>query len=148
MINKPTRVTQTTRTLIDHIYTNIDVDSLLTGVVLSDISDHYGIFINANIQHINKKKMGTNFVRDLKNFDLSSFLNELSVQLTKLPINQIDAIDTQFNNFVSVFNDAVNTHASLRKATRKEKRLQSKPWLTAALLKSIKSKNKMYAQNT
>ena len=52
----------------------------------------------------------------------------------------------QFEEFVKLFTDTVNFHAPRRRATRKEKKLKSKPWLTQGLLKSIKLKNKMYKQ--
>ena len=52
----------------------------------------------------------------------------------------------QFEEFVKLFTDIVNFHAPRRRATRKEKKLKSKPWLTQGLLKSIKLKNKMYKQ--
>ena len=38
----------------------------------------------------------------------------------------------------------LNTHAPLRKYTRKEKKLKVKPWLNKTLLKSIKKKKNMF----
>ena len=49
LITKPTWVTETTATLIDHILTNnIDtVSDHLQGLLCTDISDHYAIFLIA-----------------------------------------------------------------------------------------------------
>ena len=55
-------------------------------------------------------------------------------------------MDQQFDKFVNDFTKIVNTHAPLKRATRREKRLISKPWLTKGLLKSIKSKNKIFSR--
>ena len=47
MINRPTRVTSTTCTLIDNIFTNnysIDSDNF-NGILKADITDHYPIFL-------------------------------------------------------------------------------------------------------
>ena len=52
----------------------------------------------------------------------------------------------QFDKFVNDFTEIVNTHAPLKRATTREKRLISKPWLTKGLLKSIKSKNKIFSR--
>ena len=46
---------------------------------------------------------------------------------------------------MSIFAAVVDKHAPLKRASRKEKRLQQKPWLSTLLLKSAKRKNKMYA---
>ena len=51
----------------------------------------------------------------------------------------------QFEKFLILFTSAVNAHAPLRTRSRKEQKLQKKLWLSSALLKSIKIKNKMYA---
>ena len=51
MINKPTRVTTDSATIIDNIFTNnaIDLNNCLHGIFITDISDHYPIFhINLN----------------------------------------------------------------------------------------------------
>ena len=44
LITKPTRVTYSSKTIIDHVLTN-DTDSILTpGVLTYSISDHYPVF--------------------------------------------------------------------------------------------------------
>ena len=49
MINKPTRVSTSNATIIDHILTNsfLDQDGF-TGIVKTDISDHFPIFLISN----------------------------------------------------------------------------------------------------
>ena len=42
--------------------------------------------------------------------------------------------------------DATNKHIPLRKLSRKEMKLKSKPWITKGLLKSISTKNKLFQQ--
>ena len=49
VINKPTRITKRSATAIDHIITNTLVNTdLKTGIIKSDISDHFPIFLIAN----------------------------------------------------------------------------------------------------
>ena len=40
-INKPTRVTSSTVTCIDHVYANLPVNDIESHVLLSNVSDHY-----------------------------------------------------------------------------------------------------------
>ena len=44
VITKPTRLTDHTKTLIDHIYTNEPISNITTGIGLLDISDHLPVF--------------------------------------------------------------------------------------------------------
>jgi len=129
------------------------------GVAISDISDHYGIFVNINCKTNSHKQKASIQIRDMKNFKLKEFIEDLNQKLESCPINDIESVDSQFNLFVensvdSQFNlfvenflTVVNNHAPPpRQPIRKEKRLQQKPWLNAELLKQIKLKNKMYAK--
>ena len=54
VINKPTRITKTNATLIDHILTNdfVNTDSS-TGIVKIDILDHFPIFFITSVQFFN-----------------------------------------------------------------------------------------------
>ena len=58
LINKPTRVTHKTATLIDNIFTNIykNENKYLTGILTTDISDHYIIFHIAPLQFREQKE--------------------------------------------------------------------------------------------
>jgi len=47
--------------------------------------------------------------------------------------------------FFSIFQKIVDKHAPPKNASRKEKRLLTKSWLTRGLLKSIKHKNFLFA---
>ena len=48
--------------------------------------------------------------------------------------------------FLQIIIDATNKHAPLKKLSRKEMKLKSKPWITKGLLKSISTKNKLFQQ--
>ena len=48
MTHKPTRITFTCASLIDHIYSNNLTQNSLSGIIITDISDHFGTF---NIEH-------------------------------------------------------------------------------------------------
>jgi len=44
LITKPTRISSHSATLIDHIYTNKQDIEAISGVIITDVSDHFGIF--------------------------------------------------------------------------------------------------------
>ena len=147
-INKPTRISISTKSLLDHIYTNDFSHSLFSGIALCDISDHLPTFtVTKDIKYI-KKKSEEVYIRDRKIFSEELFCQDLYKQLGDLHVTESRSPHDQFEEFVKLFTDIVNFHVGLprRRATRKEKKLKSKPWLTQGLLKSIKLKNKMYKQ--
>ena len=151
LINVPTCITQSSKTLIDHIYTNVSIFPKSTvathsGVVVSGISDHHGTFVSVSLKSAYKKKASSfSFIRDMKNFQLERFTDDLSQNFSNFSVENSDLVDSSFNKFISIFAAVVDKHAPLKRASRKEKRLQQKPWLSALLLKSVKRKNKMYA---
>ena len=52
--------------------------------------------------------------------------------------------DTHFNLFMQAISSVIEKHAPLQTMSRKQKRIQQKPWLTKGLLASIKNKQKLY----
>ena len=146
IINKPTRITPTSKTLLDHIYTNNTLSNytLSGGIFLCDFSDHCGAFV---LIPVNKPKLMNDneiYIRDLSHFQLESFLVYLSSQMNSLNISDSENINDLCDIFIDKFAKTVNNHAPLRKATRKESRLKSKPWLFPGLLKCVKRKNGMF----
>ena len=44
LISRPTRITYSSETILDHILTNLSYDSVRSGIVVSDITDHLPVF--------------------------------------------------------------------------------------------------------
>ena len=59
-ILKPTRITKSTATLIDHIYSNDILLNSASGIIINDVADHFGTF------HIIKNKSKTIPVKTIK----------------------------------------------------------------------------------
>ena len=80
LITKPTRVTQTTATLIDHVLTNnFDVwGKHRQGILCTDISDHYAVFhINGNTMCKSKDCLSPTVKRDLSHRNVQKFIDEM-----------------------------------------------------------------------
>ena len=81
-------------------------------------------------------------IRDMKNFSLELFCNDLSLKMNNFKVSEDSSPHHQSQTFIDIFTNTVNFHAPYRCTTRKEKKLKEKPWLTKSLLKSIKQKTK------
>ena len=81
----------------------------------------------------------------MKNVCIFDFLFDLYQQLSQsIHHNENSTVNSQFETFVDIFPTVVNNHALLCNASRKQKRIRKKPWLTPGIYKSILTKNKMY----
>ena len=52
--------------------------------------------------------------------------------------------DEAYNKFLKKFSDLLDIHAPMKEMSKKEKKIQEKPWLTQGLLKSINKKRKLF----
>ena len=79
VINKPTRITKNTATSIDHIFINsVTTTKFKTGVIKSDISDHFPIFFVADYNiHIKETKEHFIFSRNLSDISVEKFKYKL-----------------------------------------------------------------------
>jgi len=65
-IDIPTRISPQSQTLIGHIYTNITREMVdCAGVAISNISHHYGIFVNINCKTNLHKQKASIQIRDI-----------------------------------------------------------------------------------
>ena len=127
IINEPTRITPTSRTLLDVIITN-KVDIVLSSVVSScNFSDHDMIFAEINIEKP-PKQIEIKTFRSLKNYSSEAFCNEL-IKYTALLNNLLDTddINQQVKVLTSVFMTCLNSIAPI--VTKKIHRPPA-PWMT------------------
>ena len=149
LITKPTRVTDTSASLIDHIFASSLSNPVCPGIILNDISDHFmtycAISLRAKPQSTKQIKY---LVRDFNNLKIEDFLCRLDNDMRHFApfLNDITADNYNFifNKFLLIVRSAIDFYAPLRQASRRQKRIQSKPWLTKGLLVSIKRKQKLY----
>ena len=74
IITKPTRITNYTATLIDHIYTN-NTKQMISGIATIDISDHLPTFCIVDIP-LQKQKL-KRYYRDYRQFDSELYLQDV-----------------------------------------------------------------------
>ncbi len=79
----------------------------------------------------------------MKKFVLKDFLNELNDKLEIIFEKTLEA-EGYWNLFEKIYSDVLNKHAPLRSRSRKERKMFNKPWITKGIMKSIKTKKKLY----
>ena len=86
VINKPSRITDSSATVIDHIWTNLHSHQIKSGAILSPLSDHLPVYMSINLQKhfpftLQQKRFFTSqnitkFNQELKEIDILPILCE------------------------------------------------------------------------
>jgi len=142
-ITLPTRITHSTSTLIDNIYTNLsDTMTTHSAVLTYDISDHLPVLIL--IGNITKPKNSPLTIKCRPTDDhtmqntLTYLKNTNWDYLKHLPIN--DA----WNSFHSKINEVIETLSPLKLITIPHTRVIKQPWMSTGLLQSSRTSNKLF----
>ena len=137
IINKPTRITVTSKSLIDLIFTNQESRVVSHGVIDCGISDHCLVYVVRKIAVPTNNRHKYITTRSFKNFNSSFFIQELQ-SLPWGDIEFLDSPDEMWDVWKQLFTSVANKHAPL-----KTKRVRHKvsPWLTPDLKGMIIKRN-------
>ena len=81
----------------------------------------------------------------MKNFILENFIFELNSQLSGINFDSAHKnVNSHAHELTTLFKAVLDKHAPLRAMSQNKKRLSKKPWITRGLLKSIRTKNKLF----
>ena len=148
-ITLPTRITDTSATLIDHIFMKSDIrnieDTNLSGNIFTDISDHLPNFLLVGLNNDNCTSRDRPLIRIYGEKNMNKFKQQL--QDNKV-INELlmesdceKAYDTLYKHYIEIYNSCF----PLKRLSRK--RSKDKKWITSGLLKCIREKKIDYTKN-
>ena len=131
--------------LLDHIFTNFH-NSFKTGILHYDISDHLPVFINIPLpSRVNSDSFS---LTSKKQYRLHSMANKAKFSELLSNTNWDNILDTNDVNtntekVIKHVMDLYNDSFPLKTKFISQKRSQN-PWITNAVLNSIKNKNKLF----
>ena len=131
LITEPTRITETSATLIDFIFTNCPDKVLCSGVRHIGISDHSMVYVYRKLA-INGQSKGHTY-RNFRSFNRDKFRSDVASQDWD-HINNSSNPNDMWNEWKESFLAIVNKHAPLR-TTRV--RARGSPWITSELKKQM-----------
>ena len=108
LINRPTRVTSTSYSLIDNIWTNNYTNCIKSGIIYESISDHFPIFSlfmnksNNNYINYNDSNKETITYRNFNQDNILKFKQALSEVQWDL-ITHINNLNVAYDNFLLIF---------------------------------------------
>ncbi|XP_053398328.1 uncharacterized protein LOC128556711 [Mercenaria mercenaria] len=141
LVDMPTRVTCTTKTIIDHLYTNFSQNISEINVPAISISDHFPVCFTRKVSSTVPKGPLHHMIqyRNMKHFDESVFLESLEQQpwsILDIYEDPNDALDT----FNSLFNDVLNRHAPFKQ--KRVKHVHLPDWYNPEILQATKERDK------
>ena len=144
VIIKPTRVTKNTATAIDHIFINpITTTKFKTGIIKSDILDHFPIFFVADYNiHIKETKERFIFRCELPNISVEIFKYKLHTGSWDSITNSSDR-NKAYDNFIEFFSSLYDECFPKKKIKLKPQKYNNS-WITKGIKKSFKRKQKLY----
>ena len=110
-INLPTRITDTTMTLIDNIFTNTMNYNSFSINILIQIAEHLSQFLWVDTSKIEYQKLDI-YKRDYSNFNDQSFIEDISIQNWH---DEYDDPNDCYTDFIFRLEGCVNRHAPLKK---------------------------------
>lgn len=147
-ITIPTRVTASTATLIDHLYSNVDSQRCIAGTITTDITDHYSNFILVNTSLLKATNQKYIKYRQI-NVNTLNNLNEALQNTCWTEVLSIENDPTEsYNKFLNIYNGLKDIHLPVITKRFNKYRHKNQPWITKGILKSLQTKDKLHTKAT
>ncbi|XP_037964839.2 uncharacterized protein LOC119691450 [Plutella xylostella] len=141
VINFPTRITETSKTCIDHAYTNVlKSDILLNESINLNISDHLGVILILNLYNNCKKNNPTSQTRLFSECKINAFTNALCMYDWDSLMKKYLCPGEQLNSVINITKHMYDVHFPIRIYPSKS---SSSAWVSdraRSLRKQISSK--------
>ena len=143
LITLPTRIQNSSASLLDHIATNISDTRYDANVIITDISDHFPLLY---IRHLEGKKNDKPFLvkkRMINDKSKQKFLRLLEIQPWDNILNDFNPVSA-FDNLFSYIDTCFEESFPEKECLCSPKNKQYVPWMTSGLLTSRKRKLKLF----
>ena len=138
----PTRITESSQTLIDNIFTTTFARNCISGNILHSISDHLPQFFcvsSESLTHGGSESLPKTYANWSK-FHNEEFNRDFcSLEWREILSLEGGNIDISFDAFLSKVNSFVDRHVPTATLTKKQH--NKKPWITSGILKSMQKRD-------
>ena len=143
LVSKPTRITESSETIIDHILTNLPLQKINCGVVVHDIADHLPTFAICNSTFEKVPSQLSPYYRPVCDNKKGKFVEmfQASFDMVTNTITAESDPDEDLVKLVSYISKVYEKIFPFRKRSKKQTKLYRKPWMTKGILTSIKIRN-------
>ena len=147
-ITLPTRFSRKAGSLIDQIYCKLADNTVksVSGILHTDLSDHLPYFTSLDI--LNKSHKDSNLIKvhtDSPSAREAFFSTiDTAVRETNFDSNLLHDPNINYNKLHEIISEAKDKHLPTKLTKFKKYKHKKSPWMTFGIIKSIKSKDKLY----
>ena len=135
LINKPTRVSKSNATIIDHILTNSFLNTdCSTGIIKIDISDHFPIFLISN-EKISENTKHITIQERVINVQSILYFKKILHEVDWTNLYTLSNTNQTYSYFLRIFS-AIYDHAFPVKEMKIKRKTLLNPWMSKGLQKS------------
>ena len=142
----PTRITALSKTLIDNIFSNHRSKEAISGNLTYTIFDHLRQFLIMSSIFSDPSSSKSNiYERSWSNFNKEEFILNYFEKDWYFILNvEKNGFNHSFDNFLLKMNGLLDKHAPFKEVSKYQLKLITKPWITAAIHKSMLVKNSLF----
>ena len=142
IVKCPTRVSEGTETLIDHVYTTHPHRIIDIKVPVYGLTNHYPVcFVHKAGRGKQRKNRHESITyRNFKHFCQEAFLNDLNTAPWSL-LDVFDDVNEKLDTWNSLFMSIVDQHAPI--VTRRVKNKEENEWITPEILEQIRIRDQL-----
>ena len=130
LIDKPTRVTPTSSTLLDHIYANNSNNINQSGVIETGISDHFMIYCTRKVTRSQAGKCNSIKIRSMKHYS-KELLTEKLQCISWEPVLQCTEVNEAWEKFRTIVTQVMDDIAPEKEIKIKSR---TEPWINNEIL--------------
>lgn len=141
-ITKPTRVSPTSKTLIDNIFSNSSAEVVNSGIITYDISDHFPIFHCFDINITSNNHMASKsltYFRPISPNKLTNFITLMSHETWESLYDDKNPEST-YSTFIRIFTQ--HYYNCFPRMLYKKRKMKS--WCSSGIINSCSTKQKLY----
>ena len=142
-INKPTRITKTTATLIDNVFISENfLGKYFSSIIIDDISDHLPCVTVLENEVSSKKSKKQVISRDLRPKNIEKLKSKIQ------DMNYSQEIMSDANLYFAEFHtelcSIIDTHCPIKTRLIPSHKFRNLPWITSGVLKSMGYSKRLY----
>ena len=134
LITKPTCITDHSDTLIDHMYTNTTSLDYVSGIIISDVSDHFGTFY-ISIKKAPDVKSKYSYIRQTKQHNINA-LKQILSDTDFTPVFSTEDPTESYYTVLDIYKLAYDIACPVKKIKLSNKYIKREPWITQGLIHS------------
>jgi hypothetical protein len=146
-ITLPTRVSDTTASLIDNFYCKLNNKTTSSGILTHKISDHQPYFVTLLHKAQAHSKYKTVKVRTINQAAITAVGEDIRTAVRDLNSSDNASPCENYSVVLATLQNSINEHLPIRTVKFNRHKHKKSPWITSGIIKSIRERDKLYVKS-